>query len=87
MRVRKAGRVCDNLWYLGREESGIYILEGTDSSMIISGGLNYIVPDILRQLHQFNIDETRIHALLILHSHFDHVTGTPRPRCCEIPLL
>jgi len=77
MRIRKAGRVCDNLWYLGREESGIYILEGADSSIIISGGLNYIVPDILRQLHQFNIDETRIHKLLILHSHFDHIGLVP----------
>jgi hypothetical protein len=49
MRIRKVGKVRDNLWYVGREESGAYILEGSEESMMISGGLSYLVSDILQQ--------------------------------------
>jgi glyoxylase-like metal-dependent hydrolase (beta-lactamase superfamily II) len=77
MRIRKPGRVRDQIWFLGREESGIYLLEGRDGSMIISGGMSYIVPDVLRQFEEFGIDEERITKLLILHSHFDHVGIVP----------
>ena len=77
MRIRKQGKVMNNLWYLGREESGVYLLEGSDSSMIISGGVSYIVPDILRQFEEFGIDEGRIDKLLILHAHFDHIGAVP----------
>jgi glyoxylase-like metal-dependent hydrolase (beta-lactamase superfamily II) len=77
MRIRKPGRVKEGLWFLGREETGVYLLEGRQESMIISGGMSYIVPDLLQQLTDFNIDEERITKLLILHSHFDHVGIVP----------
>lgn len=77
MRIRKRGRVRDQIWFLGREESGIYLLEGRDGSMIISGGMSYILPDVLRQFEEFGIDEEKITKLLILHSHFDHVGVVP----------
>jgi len=67
----------DNLWYLGRAESGVYLLDGSDGSMIISGGISYLVPHILRQFNDFGIDEGRINKLLILHAHFDHVGIVP----------
>ena len=47
MRVRKPGKVRDGLWYLGREESGVYLLEGREDAMILNGGMNYIVPDVM----------------------------------------
>jgi glyoxylase-like metal-dependent hydrolase (beta-lactamase superfamily II) len=65
------------LWFFGREESGIYLLEGKDGSMIISGGMSYIVPEILRQFQEFGIEENRMTKLLILHAHFDHVGIVP----------
>ena len=77
MRIRKAGKVIERLWFLGREESGVYLLEGNDGSMIVSGGMSYIVPDLLRQFKEFGIDEGRIKKLLILHAHFDHVGIVP----------
>ena len=77
MRIREAGKVCDNLWYLGREQSGIYILEGLHESMIVSGGMSLILPDLLRQIEAFGIDEERIRKLLVLHAHFDHVGIVP----------
>ncbi|HUL23642.1 MAG TPA: MBL fold metallo-hydrolase, partial [Thermodesulfobacteriota bacterium] len=77
MRIRKPGKVQERVWFLGREESGVYLLEGNRDSMIVSGGLSYIVPDVLQQLDEFGIEETRIKKLLILHSHFDHVGIVP----------
>jgi glyoxylase-like metal-dependent hydrolase (beta-lactamase superfamily II) len=77
MRIRKAGKVRDRLWFLGREESGVYFLEGNDESMIINGGMSYIVSDLLRQFKEFGLDEERITKLLILHAHFDHVGIVP----------
>ncbi|MBN1828581.1 MAG: MBL fold metallo-hydrolase [Deltaproteobacteria bacterium] len=62
---------------LGREESNIYILEGSKESVIISGGLCVIVPEVLRQLKEFNINIASIKKLVILHSHFDHVGVVP----------
>ncbi len=77
VRIRKPGKVKEGLWFLGREETGVYLLEGRQESMIISGGMSYIVPDLLQQMTDFNIDERRITKLLILHSHFDHVGIVP----------
>ncbi len=77
MRIRKPGKIRDHLWFLGREESCVYLLEGRDESMIVSGGFSFIVPDLLRQFDEFSIDEDRITKLLILHSHFDHVGIVP----------
>jgi len=77
VRIRKPGRVKEGLWFLGREETGVYLLEGRRESMIISGGMSYIVPDLLQQMTDFNIDERRITKLLILHSHFDHIGIVP----------
>ena len=39
MRIREPGRVCEGLWFLGHKESGVYLLEGKNHSMFISGGM------------------------------------------------
>ena len=77
MRIRKPGKVRNRIWFLGREESGVYLLEGENGFMIISGGMSYIVPDLLHQFQEFGIEEEKIRKLLILHSHFDHVGIVP----------
>ena len=77
MRIREPGKILDHLWYLGHEESGIYLLDGAEGAIIISGGSSYIVPEVLRQLEEFGINEEKITKLLILHSHFDHVGIVP----------
>jgi glyoxylase-like metal-dependent hydrolase (beta-lactamase superfamily II) len=77
MRVREPGRIREGLWYLGAEESCVYVLEGRGGSMMISGGMSYLVPDLLLQMEEFGIDEDRITKLLILHAHFDHVGVVP----------
>jgi len=77
MRHRKAGRITDGLWYLGREEAGVYLLEGRDCSLMINGALSHILPDVLRQMTDFGIDARKIGKFLILHSHFDHAGLVP----------
>jgi glyoxylase-like metal-dependent hydrolase (beta-lactamase superfamily II) len=77
MMIQKPGKILDNLWSLGQEESTIHVLDGGDEAMIINGGLRYLVPEVLRQFEEFGIDEGKIKKLLILHSHFDHVGIVP----------
>ena len=77
MRFRKAGKVTENLWYLGREEAGVYIFEGRDDAILINGAMSYILPDVLEQMKTFGIDAKKIGKILILHSHFDHVGIVP----------
>jgi len=77
MRFRKTGRIEERLWYLGREESGVYILEGRDGAILINGGMSYILADVLQQMKTFGIDMEKIGKILILHSHFDHVGIVP----------
>jgi len=77
MRIRKPGKILDNLWFLGRNESCLYLLEGRDSSIIISGGMSYVTHDFVIQIKSFNIDESKIKKMLILHAHFDHIGIVP----------
>ncbi len=77
MRRRDPGRICDGLWLLGRTESCVYWLESGDDAMIVSGGLSYIVPEVMRGIAEFGLDEERLSKILILHSHFDHVGIIP----------
>jgi 2-aminobenzoylacetyl-CoA thioesterase len=77
MRIREAGKVTDNLWRLGTEESCVYLLEGSESSAIISAGMSYILPVFLRQLHEYGISDKKIAHIIILHSHFDHIGIIP----------
>ena len=68
MRFRKAGKVTDNLWYLGREEAGVYIFEGRDDAILINGAMSYILPDVLEQMKAFGIDAKKIGKILILQN-------------------
>ncbi len=77
MNCQNPGKVCDGLWYLGRPESGVYLLEGRAGSVIISGGMSYLVPALLHQFDEFGLREDRIQGIIILHAHFDHIGIVP----------
>ncbi len=55
----------------------MYLLEGRDGSIIISGGMSYLVPDLLHQFDEFGLREDRIQGIVILHAHFDHIGIVP----------
>lgn len=77
MRSDRPGRVCEGLWYLGRPESGVYWLQGSDGALIINGGTSYITADVLDQMQRFELHESELTGILILHAHFDHVGVIP----------
>ena len=77
MRIKKAGRIDEGLWLLGTEESCVYLLEGSRSSVLISAGLSYILPDFFRQIADWGISEKKIDHIIILHAHFDHLGVIP----------
>ncbi len=56
MRISKPGKVRQGLWCLGRKESCIDLLEGRDESLLISGGMSYIVPEVIHQFKEFGIN-------------------------------
>ncbi len=53
MRIRNPGMGRERLWFLGREESGGYLLEGEDGSMLVGGRMSRIIPDVLQQFKEF----------------------------------
>lgn len=77
MRIRKTGRIGERLWLFGTEESCVYFLKSGKSSALISAGLNYILPEFLRQLASAGISEKTIEHIIILHAHFDHIGVIP----------
>jgi len=77
MRIRTPGKVADNLWYLGREETGVYYLKGIDGAVMINAAMSYVLPEVLAQMKEFGLDPRTLTKLLILHSHFDHVGMVP----------
>ncbi|KAF0154132.1 MAG: hypothetical protein FD159_2672 [Syntrophaceae bacterium] len=77
MRVKKSGLIDEGLWLLGTEESCVYLLEGSQSSVLISAGLSYILPEYFRQISSWGISEEKIDHIIILHAHFDHVGVVP----------
>ncbi len=77
MRIRKAGKIDEGLWLLGTPESCVYLLEGKNTSALITAAMPYVLPELLGQFKQFGICEDKIRYLLILHAHFDHVGIAP----------
>lgn len=77
MRIQKAGQIDDGLWLLGTKESCVYLLEGSETSVLISAGLSYILPDFFRQIASSGLSEKKIEHIIILHAHFDHVGVVP----------
>ncbi len=76
MRIAQPGWITDRILLLGRKESNMYLLKGSEHT-IVGGGMITIVPDVLEQLSFFGIEESRITRLLILHTHFDHCGTAP----------
>jgi glyoxylase-like metal-dependent hydrolase (beta-lactamase superfamily II) len=55
----------------------VYLLDGGDTYALLGGGFTYIIPDVEKQLRQFDVPTRKIERILILHSHFDHCGIVP----------
>jgi len=76
MRILTPQRIHPQIEFLGKPEMCVYLLKGKEY-MIIEGGMSYIVPSMLEQFREREIDPWRITRLLLLHSHFDHCGIVP----------
>ena len=77
MIIDRPGKVTERISLLGEKASSVYLLKGDAEYAILGGGMTYIVPDVIRQLKEFNIEEKKIKRMVILHSHFDHCGIVP----------
>ena len=77
MIIAKPGKVTDRILLLGIKESSVYILKGKNNYAFLGGGMVHIVPEIIKQLKKFKIEEIKIQQIIILHSHFDHCGVVP----------
>ena len=71
------GKITDHIWMVGRRESCAYVVGGGKEYALLGGAMAYVVPDVLEQLPQFEIDARWIRRIVILHSHFDHCGMVP----------
>ncbi len=70
--ITESCRITERITFLGKFESCVFIVEGGEENILIGGGLSYIVPDVLKQLENFKIEEEKIKKLFVLHAHYDH---------------
>lgn len=77
MITQEPGKVTERIILLGRRESNVYVLDGGTEVFLVGGGMVHIVPEVLEQLEEFDIDERKISKIVILHSHFDHCGIVP----------
>jgi 2-aminobenzoylacetyl-CoA thioesterase len=76
MLINKPGKITEGLYLLGEGITLIYIVKGKDA-MIIGGGMNWIAPQLEKQLFSLDIDLADIKYLVIPHAHFDHCGAVP----------
>ena len=70
--ITEPGKITERIIFLGRFESCVYLVDGGAESVLIGGGLSYIVPDMIAQLRDLGIEERKIKKLFVLHAHYDH---------------
>ena len=70
--ITRPGKITERITFLGKFESCVYLVDGGEESVLIGGGLSYIVPDVVQQLKDFKIEENKIKKMFVLHAHYDH---------------
>lgn len=76
MWIKNPSTVTEKIEFLGRPELCSYLVKG-DTYALLGGAMAHVVPDVLTQLDNLEIDLERIRHLVILHSHYDHVGMAP----------
>jgi glyoxylase-like metal-dependent hydrolase (beta-lactamase superfamily II) len=88
MWIKEPGEINDRLVFLGTQKNNLYLVKG-DRYMLIGGGGQWIVPELARQIRDYQIDMDRVHYLFVGHSHYDHCGAVPylRKRYPHIKIL
>ncbi len=76
MWIHEVGEINEHLMLLGTRKTIMYLVRG-DRYMLLGGGGQWMVPELERQLHEFQIDMERVQNLVIGHTHYDHCGAVP----------
>ena len=76
MWIKKPGIVTERIEFLGRPELCSYLVKG-DTYALVGGAMAHLIPEMLTQLDDLNVDLERIRHLVILHTHYDHLGMAP----------
>lgn len=76
MWIKEPGAVTERIEFLGRPELCSYLIKG-DTYALVGGGMTHVMPEILTQLNDLDVDLERIKHLIILHTHYDHLGIAP----------
>jgi len=76
MWVKEPGTITERIEFLGRSELCSYLVKG-DTYALLGGAMAHVIPDVLTQLNNLEVDLERIRYLVILHSHYDHLGMAP----------
>jgi len=76
MWIKEPGTVTERIEFLGRPELCSYLVKG-DTYALLGGAMAHVIPDMLTQLNNLEVDLERIRYLVILHSHYDHLGIAP----------
>jgi glyoxylase-like metal-dependent hydrolase (beta-lactamase superfamily II) len=76
MWVKEPGTITERIEFLGRSELCSYLVKG-DTYALLGGAMAHVIPDVLTQLNNLEVDLERIRHLIILHSHYDHLGMAP----------
>jgi metallo-beta-lactamase class B len=67
--------ISDEICYVGTEDLGIYLIKTNAGDILIDGGYEQTVPQILASLKALGVDPKDIRILLNSHTHRDHAGG------------
>ncbi len=76
MRIQTLGTVNDRLTFLGTRKSCVYLVKG-EAHALMGGAGQWVVPELERQFHEWNVDMDRVRYLVLGHAHFDHCGAVP----------
>ena len=76
MWIKEPGPVTDSIEFLGRKELCTYLVKG-DTYALVGGVMAHVIPEVLYQLNDLDIDLERIKYLILLHTHYDHIGMAP----------
>jgi metallo-beta-lactamase class B len=73
-----AHRVMGNIYFVGSESLGIYLITTPQGHILVNAGLQDSVPGIQESVAKLGFKFRDIKILLISHAHFDHDAGAAR---------
>jgi metallo-beta-lactamase class B len=66
-------RIIGNIYYVGTNELGAYLLKTADGAILVDGGLPQSAPLIAHSIEAIGVPLSSIKILLTTQAHFDHV--------------